>query len=254
MMAMRYPIQAFSWEVLSARVAIKHMDKSVFLHHGTAIPKEICSFFDLRPNVVVKPISVKLVYQDSSFSAHFEKNIGNRFRLFWKAAFSERIQSRFPGLHEAFTKDAPLIEATPLIRFEKLTNYEYLVDLVLPGEIQIDIQAQFQEETEARPEGALREYFGKRYERDPRNRKTAINYHGFKCKVCGFSFSGFYGTRGDGFIEIHHTKPLANSGRQEVNPKTDLLPVCANCHRMIHRRSEDVLSIEELKKRIRPSS
>jgi 5-methylcytosine-specific restriction protein A len=33
----------------------------------------------------------------------------------------------------------------------------------------------------------------------------------------------------------------------EINPETDLIPVCANCHRMIHRRHDEVLSIEELK-------
>lgn len=33
----------------------------------------------------------------------------------------------------------------------------------------------------------------------------------------------------------------------EINPETDLVPVCANCHRMIHRRKDDVLTIEELK-------
>jgi len=37
-------------------------------------------------------------------------------------------------------------------------------------------------------------------------------------------------------------------GTHEVNPKTDLVPLCANCHAMIHRlmAAEKKLSGEEL--------
>lgn len=35
-------------------------------------------------------------------------------------------------------------------------------------------------------------------------------------------------------------------GEYEVNPKTDLIPVCPNCHAMIHRQNPP-LSIQELK-------
>jgi 5-methylcytosine-specific restriction enzyme A len=47
---------------------------------------------------------------------------------------------------------------------------------------------------------------------------------------------------------VHHVKPLSTIKEEvEINPETDLVPVCANCHRMIHRRKDDVLTIEELK-------
>jgi HNH endonuclease len=50
-----------------------------------------------------------------------------------------------------------------------------------------------------------------------------------------------------GFIEVHHTKPLSESeGDMETDPATDLVPVCSNCHRMIHRRKDDVLSVLEM--------
>ena len=88
----------------------------------------------------------------------------------------------------------------------------------------------------------------KRYERDPLNRRIALEIHGTVCVVCGFDFEKFYGKRGQGFIEVHHTLPLSLSGEQQpVNPQTDLLPVCSNCHRIIHRRRDKVLTIEEMK-------
>jgi 5-methylcytosine-specific restriction enzyme A len=66
------------------------------------------------------------------------------------------------------------------------------------------------------------------------------------CEACGFDFAACYGTRGDGFIECHHTKPvssLVGGHRTHVN---DLALVCANCHRIIHR-TKPWLSIDELK-------
>jgi predicted HNH restriction endonuclease len=52
---------------------------------------------------------------------------------------------------------------------------------------------------------------------------------------------------------VHHLKPLMSSVQEEVviNPETDLVAVCSNCHRVIHRRKDNVLSIEELRILIR---
>jgi len=66
------------------------------------------------------------------------------------------------------------------------------------------------------------------------------------CEVCEFDFSIAYGNRGSGFIECHHTKPLATLGTGTKTHIDDFALVCANCHRMIHRR-KPWLSIAELK-------
>ncbi len=52
-----------------------------------------------------------------------------------------------------------------------------------------------------------------------------------------------------GFIEIHHLKTLSIlAGAEEVDPHSDLIPLCANCHRMMVYRSQyEVLSLEVLK-------
>lgn len=66
------------------------------------------------------------------------------------------------------------------------------------------------------------------------------------CTTCGFDFATTYGTRGDGFIECHHTKPLSELKPNAKTRLSDLALVCANCHRMIHRRSP-WLSLSELR-------
>lgn len=103
-------------------------------------------------------------------------------------------------------------------------------------------------------EGNVKSYYGKRYERNPENRQRAIEIHGLDCYVCGFNFEAVYGERGVNFIEVHHLKPLSTlEEAAEINPDTDLVPLCANCHRMIHRRKDAVLTVGELKAILRKS-
>lgn len=86
------------------------------------------------------------------------------------------------------------------------------------------------------------------YERDPKNRKRALEIHRTICVTYDFDFEKVYDKPGMGFIEVHHTEPPSSSDEEQtVNPETELVPVCANCHRIIHRRRGRVLTIEEMK-------
>ncbi|UAK18529.1 HNH endonuclease [Kluyvera sp. CRP] len=96
-------------------------------------------------------------------------------------------------------------------------------------------------------EGAKKQVTVNSYERDPKARQACIDHHGTNCKCCGFDFERVYGKHGKGFIHVHHIKPLHTVGEDYVvNPITDMLPLCPNCHAMVHRGSE-VLSVERLK-------
>lgn len=84
------------------------------------------------------------------------------------------------------------------------------------------------------------------YERDPKFRNDAIEIHGTTCKCCGFNFEKSYGDLGKDFIHVHHIKPISESGETIVNPETDLVVLCPNCHYMIHRKRNYTPSVEEL--------
>ncbi len=100
-------------------------------------------------------------------------------------------------------------------------------------------------------EGAKRQIRVNAYERDPRARKACIAQHGTRCTACGLSFEERYGRIGRGFIHVHHLRPLSAAGKADrVNPQTDLVPICPNCHAMIHR-SKRPLTISRLKSRLR---
>jgi predicted HNH restriction endonuclease len=55
-----------------------------------------------------------------------------------------------------------------------------------------------------------------------------------------------------GYIHVHHLNPVAaNPEKKKVNPEFDLAVLCANCHAMVHRRKNTLLSIEDLIKMIK---
>lgn len=100
------------------------------------------------------------------------------------------------------------------------------------------------------PEGAVIRVTVNRYERDPRARKSAIDVHGTRCRACGLEMGEMYGDIGEGYVNIHHLVPVSQLGPDYcVDPKTDLVPLCPNCHTMVHR-TDPPLAPAELAARI----
>lgn len=88
-----------------------------------------------------------------------------------------------------------------------------------------------------------------RYERSSIARCRCIELNGCKCCICGIDFEKVYGEVGKGFIHVHHIIPISEINENYiVNYKKDLIPVCPNCHAMLHRKvNGKTLSVEELK-------
>lgn len=87
-------------------------------------------------------------------------------------------------------------------------------------------------------------------ERDPklRARKIAAARAAagwIACEACGFDFAKAYGSHGADYIECHHRVPLHASGPTRTK-LSDLVLICSNCHRMIHRR-KPWLTFEQLR-------
>lgn len=92
-------------------------------------------------------------------------------------------------------------------------------------------------EPERCPEGAKASVVVNAYERSGKARRNCIKHHGTTCSVCSFDFEKVYGEIGSEYIHVHHQVPLSEIGHEyEVDPVNDLLPVCPNCHAMIHCR------------------
>ena len=104
-------------------------------------------------------------------------------------------------------------------------------------------------EKEEYHEGHVKKVLVDKYERSSIARGKCIEYHGTSCIICGLNFGEKYGELGEGFIHIHHLRPLHTIGKDYVvDYKKDLIPVCPNCHAMIHRiPNAETLTIQEIK-------
>lgn len=96
-------------------------------------------------------------------------------------------------------------------------------------------------------EGSTKYVATKVYERSRKLRNAAIDYYGknglIACDCCGFEFKSFYGDyTNKTCIEIHHLKPIFQYSDSQMTQTIEsalknLLPVCPNCHRVIHRNN-----------------
>jgi len=100
-------------------------------------------------------------------------------------------------------------------------------------------------------EGALQTVKVNRFERNQKARDVCISHHGVSCKVCDINFVQTYGDLGAGFIHVHHIVPISEiCNEYKIDPVNDLVPVCPNCHAMLHRKTPP-LTVEQLREIIR---
>lgn len=128
-------------------------------------------------------------------------------------------------------------------------NYDHAIIEIFPDEISENEMKQLHE-------GTAKAVNVNIYERNPEARKICIKKHGCKCVVCGMDFQATYGELGKGFIHVHHIIPLHSiKSDYVVNGETDLIPVCPNCHAMLHKNVEGkFLKAEDLRKIIKNHS
>ena len=91
-------------------------------------------------------------------------------------------------------------------------------------------------------------------ERSPLLRRAKIQAvlasgRSLSCEACGFDFEARYGPLGRGFVECHHRVAIAAGGERETS-LDDLVLLCANCHRMIHR-TVPMASVEDFRAHLR---
>ncbi|RZM79724.1 HNH endonuclease [Leptolyngbya iicbica] len=87
-------------------------------------------------------------------------------------------------------------------------------------------------------EGIVKQIKVNRYERDQKARDACLSHYGYVCQVCNIKLCDIYGVVAETLIHVHHIKPLSEIGDSYiVDPVNDLIPVCPNCHAVIHLKS-----------------
>lgn len=162
-----------------------------------------------------------------------------------------RTEDRSPFTFEGEVKAKQFFDTTPvkiIWIFEKYPyeSFEEEVNLVKENNLYY--------------EGKVSKVYVNKYERNPLARRMCIEHYGAFCNVCFFDFYLKYGEHGKGFIHVHHLSPVATLKREyQLVPEKDLIPVCPNCHSMIHKKSpmltpaqlREIISINEKKESTR---
>ena len=223
----------FSWKIIDDLTVQKEIDQSVIKYNQTGIPIQLRKYWGVEHLERGLRKEIVLIYNSRQYLSYIQMENSKRMRtkLYWPSELTRQIVER------KFVK---------WIKFQNVRDVwqvEFINDENSDEEIK---EGNFEFETFGK-EGKRIVYYTSRYERSGKLRKEAIQHHGLKCSCCEINFGEKYGEWGEGFIEIHHVKPLSSLDKEEVvYAKTDLVPVCSNCHRMIHRKKGEILSIDEL--------
>lgn len=179
----------------------------------------------------LKELGNELVFQVNKNKVENFENIPKQewvdFQLRWKSGFTE-IQSGMDLNYERI-KDHVLLFWGLILSFAGDTVYE--------KEIKVEGKSYITNSTQ--------------YERNPINRKACLEIHGYSCFVCGILMKDAYGEIGERYIEVHHIQPISSYKEARcIDPSVDLIPVCPNCHSMLHRRNPPY-SVDELRSKLK---
>lgn len=136
----------YSWELKSTKVAIKTLDKSAFLHHGTGIPLKVREYFDIDNLDLGSKKNITLIYHNVPFDARIEmgnkrkhdsREVREESRLFWKSDLEKVLRNTYPHHFDLFSDGNKIAdEMRPLMRFEKVRNRNntYYLTFINPDE------------------------------------------------------------------------------------------------------------------------
>ena len=143
------------------------------------------------------------------------------------------VASNWRNLSLRITK-APVINEDENNYAEVLCEWSIMVTCMVMSLLEVvDIAVDIQ----GKEEGGKYEVKTNKYERNPLNRRLCLALKGYRCGICGFDFEAEYGIIGHNYIHVHHIIPVSKMGPgYKVNPAIDLIPVCPNCHAMLHRK------------------
>ncbi|TCZ74907.1 HNH endonuclease [Flaviaesturariibacter aridisoli] len=208
-----YAYGPFLNTLLLAR-AIGYKDESAANLHIGSMGRSFCEQLGILPNQTYTRSGIEL-------PAYFTA-VHNYGELGWELS---------PNLKKAM-EQLEWVTQAGLLGHDILTTEEALIDRKL-----------FQE-------GKLLQVQVNRYERDPKARKACLALHKPYCAGCAVDFKKMYGSDIVDIIHVHHIKPLAGYSKKRVTDVAkDLVPLCPNCHAVVHS-GKKLMAISELKKRL----
>ena len=175
--------------------------------------------------------------------------------------FSKRILKKYPEIEPPKRKNGEIRYWHIPFLGNETKNYfswilrnelkEALLNNYSEKRVNVKLPEDFLAETVIFIEGKNRKYLMNVYERNPKARDSCLKHYGYKCQICSFDFEKIYGSIGKGIIHVHHLIKISDINEEyEIDPIKDLIPICPNCHTVIHSKKE-MFNIDEIKELIK---
>lgn len=240
----RFDDWLLSHDVISWRQASNfEQDDTIYVYTTKPVARITYKMICIGANL---PTSKYIDDEDYWMDKSIYRDVIVNYKRFAEFKLVERLPN-IPQLSYEILRDHGLktVQRTHRMR-EELRNY---IELVLNNKTNNnDCEVDYPFDEIAFYEGAVTKVLVNKYERNAKARQECIAQHGCKCVVCGCDFAERYGKLGEGFIHVHHIVPIGSVGKEYVlNPAEDLIPVCPNCHYMLHRTNPP-MKPEELKR------
>lgn len=219
----------YSWTIQSDTTLLKKSDRSVFLHHGSGIPKKIRDFFQIRNIIPGERRPITLWYQNHHYDAFLETTIHDspRTRIIWKQDFASIIHSKFPQCFDFFRGGGESSDTTPFLQFEaRESPNEFNIELVEAGKVDLSFSSpisvypgeiltndELMEHFKCSPQGGMR--------RAHRTKSLVLISDHTKSIYEDrwiddiFHYTGM-GLTGDQSLSFHQNKTLANSKEIDI--------------------------------------
>jgi hypothetical protein len=238
-----------SFEIINENIIIKRIDKSLLTYGEIRIPNYLRDFFHFHEMEKHDRWDIEITYHHSLYYGVLYLDDYKRLRgkLRWGKELTRELRNTASKyIYESYGYDIRE-ENAPLLRLEKVDRLTFRADVIFPEEVEKDAKEYMLHEDKF--------IYGvkARYELDPDVRLKVLKIHGVSCGICGFNFEHIYGDVAKGYIQIHQ---IGSEGKslEELDLEKDFIPVCDNCHGILHRSKEVDLSVKELQQIIKIQS
>lgn len=213
-----------SWEVLTDRVAVKSIDQSSVKYNEIRITNEVKDFFVLADMEKHERREILLHYNGIAYpcALYMDSYDKGRGKLRW----GRKFKSVFSDLVAGYFFEGNSNPHVPLLRFYRRDDLGYDISLIFVREIiENTVEVDDRIVTPRDRYRLVEDNFIWRIE--------AMKYHGTICSLCGFDYITVFGDAGKGRTQIHW-KDYTPETDYQPQPADDLIPVCANCHDILH--------------------
>jgi 5-methylcytosine-specific restriction protein A len=218
-----------------------------YLRHAPAIPE--------KGTKQIAELSQRLNILQTLIGGRKEEKFRNANGVYMKLMNFRRFDPNYHGKGlERGGKDEEVVWNLYANKKEELSKIAYFINQSIETRDKIEMISPLDQDEEEGNEGQILSRIHRYRERSrdlvDRKKSQFFGDHGsLHCEACGFDFLKIYGERGNGFIECHHTKPVSQLEEDGKTKVSDLVVLCSNCHRMVHRK-KPWLKMDELKELI----